>query len=58
MEKKLHNKKLNDLYCSPNIVRVVKSTRMKWTRHVARIRAGRSMSRVLVGKPEGKRALR
>ena len=34
--KKLHNEELKDLYCSPNIVRVIKSRRMRWTRHVAR----------------------
>ena len=35
--RKLHNEKLNDLYCSPNIVRVIKSRRMRWARHVARM---------------------
>ena len=35
--RKLHNEELNDLYCSPNIVRVIKSRRMRWARHVARI---------------------
>ena len=35
--KKLHNEQLNDLYCSPNIVRVIKSRRMRWTGHVARM---------------------
>ena len=52
--RKLHNEELNDLYCSPNIVRVVKSRRMRWAGHVARIREGRVVHRVLVGKPEGK----
>jgi len=35
--RKLHNEELNDLYCSPNIVRVIKSSRKRWTRHVARM---------------------
>jgi hypothetical protein len=35
--RKLHNEELNDLYCSPNIVRVIKSRRMRWARHVARM---------------------
>jgi hypothetical protein len=55
--RKLHNKELNDLYCSPNIVRVIKSRRMKWVVHVARIGERRGEYRVLVGKPEGKRPL-
>ena len=52
--RKLHNEELNDLYCSPNIVRVIKSRRMRWAGHVARIEEGRVMHKVLVGKPEGK----
>ena len=55
--RKLHNVELNDLYCSPNIVRVMKSRRMRWAGHVAHMREGRGMDRVLVGKPEGKRPL-
>jgi hypothetical protein len=55
--KKLHNEELNDLYSSPNIVRVVKSRSMRWAGHVARIGAEREVHRVLVGKPEGKRPL-
>jgi hypothetical protein len=51
--RKLHNGELNVLYCSPNIVRVIKSRRMKWTGHVARM----GLYRVLVGKPEGKKPL-
>ena len=54
---KLHNEELNDLYCSPIIVRVVKSRRIIWAGHVARMGEGRDMYRVLVGKPEGKRPL-
>ena len=53
---KLHNEELNDLYSSPNIVRVIKSRRMRW-RHVARLGEERGVYRVLVGKPEGKRLL-
>jgi len=49
---------LIDLYSLPNIVRVVKSRRMKWAGHVARMGQGRGVYRVLVGKPEGKRPLR
>jgi len=48
--RKLHNEELNDLYCSPNIVRVIKSRRMKWAGHVARMEEGRGVYRVLVGK--------
>jgi hypothetical protein len=53
--RKLHNDELHNLYSSPNIVRVIKSRRMKGAGHVARIGEGRSVYRVLVGKPEGKR---
>ena len=45
------------LYSSPIIVRVIKSRRMRWAGHVARMEEGRGMQRVLVGKPEGKRPL-
>ena len=55
--RKLHNEELSDLNSLPNIVRVVKSRRMRWPRHVARIGEGRGVHRVLVGKPEGKRQL-
>ena len=55
--RKLHNDELNDLYSLPNIVRVVKSRRMRWAGHVARMGEGRVVHRVLVGKPEGKRPL-
>jgi len=48
---------LNDLYSLPNIVRVVKSRRMRWAGHVARTGEDRGVHRVLVGKPEGKRPL-
>jgi len=55
--RKLHNEELSDLYSLPNIVRVVKSRRMRWAGHVARMGEGRRVYRVLVGKPEGKRPL-
>ena len=48
---------LNDLYCSPNIVRVIKCRRMRLAGHVARMGKRRGVCRVLVGKPEGKRPL-
>jgi hypothetical protein len=53
----LHNDELHSLYSSPNIVRVIKSRRMRWARHVARMGEGRGVCRVLVGRPEGKRPL-
>jgi len=55
--KKLLHEELNDLYCSPNIVRVIKSRRMRWAGHVARMGEDRGVYRVLVGKPEGRRPL-
>ena len=55
--RKLHNEELNDLYSSPSIVRVIKSRRMRWAGHVARMGERRGVNRVLVGKPEGKRQL-
>jgi hypothetical protein len=51
----LLNEEPNDLYSVPNIVRVVKSRRMRWAGHVARMGEERGVHRVLVGKPEGKR---
>jgi len=55
--RKLHNEELNDLYSSPNTVRMIKSRRMRWARHVARVGERRGVYRVLVGKPEVKRPL-
>jgi hypothetical protein len=55
--RKLHNKELSDLYSLPNIVRVVKTRRMRSVGHVARMGEWRDVHRVLVGKPEGKRPL-
>jgi hypothetical protein len=51
-------RKFNDLYSSPNIVRVIKSIRMRWAGHVARMGERKGVHRALVGKPEGKRPLR
>ena len=53
--RKLHNEELNDLYTSPNIVRVIKSIRMRWARHVAHMEERRGVYRALVWKSEGKR---
>jgi hypothetical protein len=53
--RKLHNDELHNLYSSPNIVRVIKSRRMRWAGHVACMEEGRGVYRVLVGMPEGKR---
>ena len=55
--RRLHNEELNDLCSSRNIVRVIKSRRMRWAGHVARMGEERGVYRVLVGKPEGKRPL-
>jgi hypothetical protein len=54
---RLHNEELNDLYTSPNIVRVIKSRRMRWAGNVARMGEERGGYRVLVMKSEGKRPL-
>ena len=53
--RKLHNEKLNDLYSSPDILRAIKSRRMKWSGHVVYMGERRAAYRVLVGKPEGKK---
>ena len=55
--RRLHNKELNDLYSSPNIVQVIKLRRIRWAGHVACMGEERGVYRVLVGKPEGKRPL-
>jgi hypothetical protein len=54
---KLHNEELCNLYSSPDIIRQVKSRRMRWAVHVARMEEERKVYKVLVGKPEGKRPL-
>jgi hypothetical protein len=55
--RKLHNDELHTPYSSPNIVWVIKSRRMRWVGHVAHMQEGRSVYRVLVGRPKGKRPL-
>jgi hypothetical protein len=55
--RRLHNEELNDLYSSPNIVRVIKLRRMRWAGHVARMGEVRGAYRVLVGRHEGRRPL-
>jgi hypothetical protein len=55
--RKLQNVEFHSLYTSPNIVRVIKSWRMRWAGHMARMGEGRGVYRVLVGRPEGKRPL-
>jgi hypothetical protein len=53
--RKLHNVELRDLYSSPSIIRIIRSRRMRWEGHVARMGEKRNAYRLLVGKPEGKR---
>jgi hypothetical protein len=55
--RKLHNEELHNLYSSPSIIRMIKSRRMTWAGHVARMGEKRNAYRILVGKPEGKRPL-
>jgi len=55
--RRLHNAELNDPYSSPSIVRMIKSRRMRWAGHVARMGEDREVYRVLVGKLEGRRPL-
>jgi hypothetical protein len=55
--RRMHNEELNDLYCSPNIVRVIKWRRLRWAGHVARMGEETEVYRVLVRKPEGRRLL-
>jgi hypothetical protein len=56
--RKLHNAEFHILYSSPDIITQIKSRRMRWAAHVARMGEGRKLYRVLVGKPEGKRPLK
>jgi hypothetical protein len=55
--RRLHNEELNDLYSSPNIIRVIKSRRIRWAGRVARMGAKRGAYRILVRRPEGRRPL-
>jgi hypothetical protein len=55
--RKLHNEEFRDLYSSPSIIRIIKSRRMRWAGHVARMGEKRNAYRLLVGKPEGRRPL-
>jgi hypothetical protein len=55
--RKLHNEELHNLYSSPSIIRIIKSSRMRWAGHVAPMGETRNEYRILVGKPEGKRPL-
>jgi hypothetical protein len=55
--RKLHNEELYNLYSSPSIIRIIKSRRIKWAGHVARMGEKRNVYRLLVGEPEGKRPL-
>jgi hypothetical protein len=55
--RKLHNEELHNLYSSPSIIRIIKSRRMRWAGHVARMGEKRNVYRLLVGKPDGKRPL-
>ena len=55
--RRFHNEELHILYRSPNIVRVIKSRRLRWARHVARVEKGRTAYKILTGTPAGKRPL-
>jgi hypothetical protein len=55
--RRLHNEELHNLYTSSNIIRMIKSRRLRWAGLVARMGEGRGVFRVLVGRPEGKRPL-
>jgi hypothetical protein len=55
--RKLHNEELRDLYSSPSIIRKIKSRRIRWAGHVARMGEKRNAYRLLMGKPEGKRPI-
>jgi hypothetical protein len=55
--RKLHRGDLHNLYSSPDVIRQIKSRRMRWAGHVARMREGRNVYRVSVGKPKGRRLL-
>jgi hypothetical protein len=52
--RRLHNEELNDLYSPPNVIRVIKSRRMRWAEHAARMGEKRGAYRIFVGRPEGR----
>ena len=52
--RRLHNEELHSLYRSPNLIRVIKSRRSRWTGHVARMEEGRNAFKILTGEPKGK----
>jgi hypothetical protein len=54
VKKTAYNEELRDLYCSPSTIRIIKSRRMRWTGHVARMGEKRNAYGMLLGKPEGK----
>ena len=56
--RRLHNEELHSLYRSPNIVRVIKSIRLRWVGHVVRMEESRSVFKIITGKPTGKRPFR
>ena len=55
--RRLHNEELHNVYFSPNIIRVIKSRRLRWAGHVARMEESRIAFKILTGKPTGKRPL-
>jgi len=55
--RRLHNEELHSWYRSPNTVSVIKSRRLRWAEHVARMKEGRSAFKIVIGKPTGKRLL-
>ena len=55
--RRLHNEELHSLYRSPNIFRVIKSRRLRWAEHIARMKESRNAFKMFTGKPTGKRQL-
>jgi len=55
--RRLHNEELHNLYASRNAIRIINTRRMRWTVHLARMRARRNVHKILVGESEGKRPL-
>jgi hypothetical protein len=56
--RKLHNEDFRDMYSSPSIIRIIKSTRMRWEGHIARMADKRNANRLMVTKPRGKKTTR